>query len=739
MSSVRGDLEKAKKDFHRQVPTKLERCLFAEFLSASARGTFKPRLFALTHPCLYLCKAGFNNTAKICHRYSWIALRDMAISNPDILVFRFEGLPNLELKVENPTEFRGKIQDNLRFFWPPWHPFLTRPSSFGNQPLASATEWKPKLCRKQFINLLVSQRYISSDRFDPTLITKLEKQLTETPGRFSLRTINPDPYSRDISADLAVVLRYAVQLYDIDFCGGLGDHPWLESGKIVEANQDLKEIEVRFFEGNSCFDSWMEKLSLSRIEAVTFEQIAFSSKMLKPFASNAPRLHVSDLTFIDCQFTKTGKDKKGARFRCLADCFLEPDAFNCLKCLSIREDQIHAVASLQLICHAAIARNLEVLCLEACEVDIHAFFGCLAQSDIRTLKRLDLSGNVCPSGFAATAELPASITSLRLVDVRWEGRSLLTFLGKQSYGGLIELDLSGPTLARNETDDSLAHELKERITRPLRDHIAAETPSPNIRSIRWNGNPLFPGLLTFFGKMEHLETLSIAKCAIAHDDKPLVARSLVEFLGKRKITSLKISETFRDHAHKVMEQLQEVLSNHPTLVGLDVSGNCLHEEGLDILGEILRANPRIVRIAFDVIKLKNSLPLKRFFETLLDRPALKKVKRPQAEIEALTKTMSERESAELEQAWEQLALKVKNTVEPITDESTTDASLWTTSDAFPSAVSVPGLAEDWDVKIPSVFVDTTPSWRALRRQFTFERITGVATGLRPDDDLLSFA
>jgi hypothetical protein len=239
--------------------------------------------------------------------------------------------------------------------------------------------------------------------------------------------------------------------------------------------------------------------------------------------------------------------------------------------------------------------------------------------------------------------------------------------------------------------------------------------------------------------MERLETLSIAKCLVAPADNRALARSLAEFLGKRRITSLNMSETFRGYAPKVMEQLREVLSNHPTLIGLDLTGSCLHEEGLDIFGAILRANPRIIRIAFDVIELQNSLPLKRFFESLLSRPTLQKVKRPSTEMEALLPIMSERAKAELEHAWDLVAAKVKSTVEAVTDESTTDASVWTTSDAFQPSVSLPGLAEDWDVKIPSVFVDTTASWRALRNQFTFERITGVATGLRPDDDLLSFA
>jgi hypothetical protein len=107
---------------------------------------------------------------------------------------------------------------------------------------------------------------------------------------------------------------------------------------------------------------------------------------------------------------------------------------------------------------------------------------------------------------------------------------------------------------------------------------------------------------------------------IPRSDDSVLVRTLAEFLGKRRITSLSISDTFRGHAPTVMEQLREVLSHQPTAIGFDVAGNCLYEEGLDIFAAILPANPRIIPIAFDEIELKNSLPLKRFFETLRDRP-----------------------------------------------------------------------------------------------------------------------
>jgi hypothetical protein len=260
-----------------------------------------------------------------------------------------------------------------------------------------------------------------------------------------------------------------------------------------------------------------------------------------------------------------------------------------------------------------------------------------------------------------------------------------------------------------------------------------------IRSIRWNGNALFAGLLKFIRKMPKLETLSLSKCPIPPHTCLDSLTDLALILGERQIQALNISYTFARHGPKFLTHLYDALVNHPTLSKLDMSGNLLGEAGLKTLTDILQGNPRITRLAFDEIGLKTAEPLQRLFEVLEARPSIAKVKRPGIEFRTLAEVIDKQERRALKQAWDRLVIRAKAESATPTDESTADLS-GGLSDAivYQSAPVLQALPEDWDVKVPSSFMDTREQWRALRRMFTFEMITGVATGLKPDEDLLCF-
>jgi hypothetical protein len=212
------------------------------------------------------------------------------------------------------------------------------------------------------------------------------------------------------------------------------------------------------------------------------------------------------------------------------------------------------------------------------------------------------------------------------------------------------------------------------------------------------------------------------------------------FLGKSTIQQFSVVKTLSPFKGKWLSQMKNLLAGHRTLNGLDVSSNALGDEGLKILLEILRANRRISWVGFDGIDVGSPRDFISALDEVMGMPNIEKVKKPKREIRRLAEKFGRKVERELKDVWARGASRMRqnrrgggaNREMDSTDDST-DVSTFGPSDASlaPKTPAGQSLQASWDVQLDSPFADAEAEWAELDRQYSYEKITGVAAPVKP--------
>ena len=178
-----------------------------------------------------------------------------------------------------------------------------------------------------------------------------------------------------------------------------------------------------------------------------------------------------------------------------------------------------------------------------------------------------------------------------------------------------------------------------------------------------------------------------------------------------------------------LRELKDVLSKHPTLTNLDISGNAIGDAGLTILGEVLRSNKKLAKVAFDEANLSNADVLIGFFNGLDSLDGLHDISRPAKEMARLADKNGKTKARELKESWAKVSDKRGDSDLARDEDSTgTDASSVLPSDAQSVTTAAQQYLEaSWDVHIGVDYDGAVGEWEALRQQYSYAKITGVSS------------
>ena len=686
----------------RSVPQKIEPYLFYGFGEQAAKRATKHKFCVGTTACLYVCKAGLVSAMKIAHRYPWISVQSVAADETTGLVTVAFAAGTVRLAFPNCVSIASKIVAHLRSLLPDYHPV-----TYDVPPSVEMVEGT--IGKMQLVDLYVSECYLLDCALDPRFVHALRKMLHREKVVRVDRAETSDANCHAMSAALV----YAEQVKSIALGGKGFGKLWQRLARIVDVNQGIGSVSVFGYRKAKHFEGFVDGLTRSAVKSLSFKEVEFDSDMEAEFTGKLAETPVSVLQFQQCEF------KKGSLCAAVSTGFLgTAGCMDHIRKFVLANDYVdpNYVACLIPILMGSVIEDMSVI---DCQMNLQLFFDLFsASASSLNICALDVSGNFCPQGFTGDYSMPSTLNMLTLKRVRWEGNSLLTFLSKQTYMSMIEIDLSGAIL----DDDQVMQLVNE---------IPETPPTPSIKVMYWDSNPLCRRILEFFSEFKYLQGLTISHCYYpAHEKKKGILQGLLALLSKTNIQKLYIAESLKDFKDTAIRSLKDILSKHPTLCKLDISKNALGDMGLAALKDILKVNTRFTRLVFDEEGLSSPEVLIDFLEFVASVMYLRNISRPRLEMARLGEQFGRIKAHEMKVAWMKVAERkiphMRGISASTTDFSNTSA-LVTTSDTVSTTTSMASqhLEANWDVYIEVDFDGGVREWDALKQEFSYAQITGV--------------
>lgn len=451
--------------------------------------------------------------------------------------------------------------------------------------------------------------------------------------------------------------------------------------------------------------------------------------------------------------------------------------------LTIKNDLIVSLPQVSQIVNLCVLSSLTNLVLVDCQLDITNFFESITETlnicnnnninEPIKLISIDLSRNKCSASFTGEYILPKKIEELRLRKIIWEGDSLISFLSKQKFSSMIDLDLSKCHLS----DSQVSNLIKKMPQKPS---------SFLIRSFRWNGNPLFIKFIEFLNELKHLQIVSLNNCFFNSDEKELILKSLNNLISRTNLQWLSIDKTMAPLGSKTLFVLKDTLIHHQTIKQIDICYNSIGDEGLEILKEIVSSNTKISQISFDGCDVSNYSFLVSFLTYIAQIPYLTSIGKPKKEMKRLIEKFGSKVKKEIATAWEKITEKHQLTIisnrksfakadslnesgEDVDEGQITLASRASTDISSTTSALISSAANDssasnggqgseseasgftikpeitllnanWDIHIGIHDDGGVNEWDQLRYRYSFANLTGLEA-LRPtntDNDLIQF-
>ena len=731
--TIRGSSNKILKAFYQHIVKKIEPEIYSDWARKPGKKrrteSQQMRFVVATTAAFYVCKPGVITSVKIAQSFPWISIKSFSVDvdTHELEITFSEG--SILVIIDDIISFTAKIFSYLRSILPLYFPIqVSLPPELGRIAQIPST-------RVQIVDLYISQCKAMGQAIDLTAISIL---------RHDMRKMKPFVINKQLLNDnqveaMCVALMYSPLIKTAKLGGKNFAQLFSKAGHIISLNMGIQDLELfKHKPAAAQFEYFIKMMQRSSMQSLTLNDIKIDTTMSEFLAQNLPTLPISSLTLDFCQF---GKYILNAFYKKINT------KLSNLKELVVKNDLINSKAQVPKIIKLCKTSGITTLVLVEMQIDIADFFKELSSSaaDVK-LMTIDLSSNLCTSSYNASYTMPTTLDSLILRKTTWDGNSLITFLSKQVYLSMIQLDLSRADLT------------EEQIV-SLINYLPDDPPSPSIRSFRWDNNPIFPKMLNFLSKLRFLQILTINNCYIP--SKKLIKNSshliklqsnsligeLVNLVGCTNIQRLSINGTMKHYKSELMLKLKDVLFQHQTLSRLDVCDNKIGDDGIKILKDVVTINTRITDISFDGCEVDDYTTLTSFLLYAAQLPHLKNISKPRNEMIRLAEQHDRRVAKELKAAYAKVLEKHESMLErgredSGTEQSTTSALISSAANETSVDVEIPTkmtyLEADWSMEVQLQYDGSFAEWEQLRNKYSFASLTGITAFEPSTDDLIDF-
>ena len=276
--------------------------------------------------------------------------------------------------------------------------------------------------------------------------------------------------------------------------------------------------------------------------------------------------------------------------------------------------------------------QIQYLSLENCELDLCDTLSKISRFRLPKLVALNLSGSICANSVGLSKlTFPASLESLMVNGIKWEGDSLLQMftLIFNNFENGIRFSISSAAASEEQWNNLFLYLQTAKYNK--------------ICSLVWNRNPVNPVFVDFLRENASLSYLSMDSCFTDRDKSTI--DQLMKFVAESNILSLSL----RGSKHHCLGSLiTNVLKYELNLDFLDITGNSSGSyiiEAADFL-----AQSRIGVLVLDGnFTSSNALKMHDFFERIINNGT--KVSCPIEDIKKLRekRNISEEKAKEMKE------------------------------------------------------------------------------------------
>ncbi|OHT07420.1 hypothetical protein TRFO_24372 [Tritrichomonas foetus] len=718
-SSIRSSTNKAIKYLTQQINPKVEPLIFSDWCKKAGKNrntdAQQLRFCAVTPSAFYICKQAIISFIKISQIFAWVDIKSISI-NPNSNEVRLSfGTGEISLLFENRYDFTGKLVSYLRPILPdPYFPIdLNLPQSIEIQP----TPFKSI----HFADIFLSKCKLLNESVDADMILNLKHNIRHRKPI----VIDSNLLNEQKTNALCYALTYSPTIKSAKFGGKSFNQLFARVSLIVTLNPGLRDIEIFKHKNTKDFEKFVISLKDSKVETLRFTDVEFTQKISEFLSDNLSESPIKSLYFNGQQFARN----------CI-QCFHEK-SIETLQHLSIENESLSTIHTFHII-SVCLSSCLTKLVINNSNFDIATFFEAVnSNANDLKLKRIDLSGNRCSANFSGDYSMPSTLCKIKLTQLTWEGNSIVSFLSKQSYLTMVDIDLSRAYLSSSQVNS-------------MSQTLPREPKSTSIRAFKWNSNPIFVKFFNFIMKWKFLTKLVMNDCEYSPKEKNQILPSLSGLISSINIQKLSIRNIQSTLGTKLMLSLKDCLCEHQAIKHLDISNNSIGDDGLSILKEIITVNTRIRSICFDGCKLQMYSSLSTFLAYITQIPYIRNVSKPRNDISELVKKFGQPASKEIKKNWVKLKEKhhrnhhhhkhhrSENSSSDFTSSTYTDTTSITTTSTLISSLNIitdqnienekelTALDEvEWEMMIDLFDGGVNKEWEKLRKQYSYVNITGI--------------
>lgn len=678
------------------------------------------RFCVVTEAALHVCKySSVGKSLKKEQSFGWLGIKQFYMDENDNestfhFVFKVRATKkstHICFSSDDPTTFLSYFLGFIKVFLPSqYHSRIEFPPGM---QLEEYTLSYP------FLSYFVSASYTydsDSDQVYTTFI-ELKHELKKKP---ELRILC-SAYKEDIYKSLCLGLVYSTIIKSIMIGGKNFSKLYSTLQTILKNNRTILKIRLYHYLKEDNFDGFLEALSVSGVKSVEFERIPFSSQMSLSIVKKIEQIPTTEFGFIDCSF---GSHMAKALFS---------DACGCKKLTSFKvsndktfqmEESIY-----QEVKNFLAVTQLTRLCLVNLQVEISKIFEAIEYSQTTSsLAYIDLSGNVFVSDYKETSyTFPPTLHSVVLQGVKWKIENFITFIGKQEFQSMVELDFSGTVF---KDFDFVANSLPICINRQY------EMPSPMVSAIIWNSNPLNSRILDFFSMFKLLKKISLNECVFSKMEADDVFSAMLRMLqNSSEIIEFNVKRTMKMFKSRFIKDFKDALISHPNLEKVNFSDNSIGDEGLNTFLEILISNPRIKYISIDGSDIQKASTYTNFLQTMSTFVYLEGFSSPRKDLKKLSSPKkTEREFKDYIKKIKKIVHRNANTENDDKEEtdSTTNSNLFSIQSDSQSCADFSVhqdknnvLIATWDILDESSFYSSPQEWERLRKMFSLANVMSM--------------
>lgn len=704
--------------------------VFGSFTKAARDQDQCDRFCVVTEAALHICKnSGMGKSLKKEQSFGWLNIKQFYMDeeqNENTFHFVFKvgntkKTTHLCFISDDPTYFLSNFLGFIKAFLPSHHH-----SKIDVPPDISINEYT---LSSQYLSYFVSACYVYDADSDQTYtaFVELKHELKQYPELRVLSSL----YKEDIYKALCLALVYTSQIQSISIGGKSFSKLYSTLATILKNNRTILKIRIFHYLKEDSFVDFLEALTISGVKSIEFDRIPFSSKMSLNMVKKIEQITPTEFSFIDCSF---GSHMAKALFE---------DACNCKKLKSFKVSNDKTIQTDESIYpelrNFLAVTQLTKLCLTNLQIDINKIFEAIEHSSSTSaLAFIDLSGGVFTDDYRETTyTFPPTLHTVVLQDVKWKIENLIKFIGKQEFQSMVELDFSHTDFKERDFE-FMASSLPICINKQY------EMPSPMVSAINWNNNQLSSRILDFFSMFKLLKKISLNECQIQKIEADDVFNAMLRMLKNSvELIEFNVKKTMKMFKSRLMKEFKEDFINHPNLEKINVADNSIGDEGINILSEVLKSNPRIKFISFDGSDVSKSSTYLNFLQTLSTLTYLEGVVTPKKDLKKLTSG-----SKKAEREYKDYLKKIKKNVRrnasnnngnPYDTSNNNEETDSTTNSTFFSIASDSQSCTDynahqdknnvlvasWDILDESSFYSSPQEWDQLKQMFSFANIMSM--------------